>query len=100
MGTVTSLTGHPLPLKEGEPNDKIVASLEMLLQQAKDGQILAFAYCLHSRSDRTGHGWITGAFAFHLAAAVLSLQHAFCRMLLEGAEDRDIGAGTPPNETS
>jgi len=86
MGTVTSLPGHPLPPEAGEPNEKIVARLELLLRQAKDGQILAFAYCLYRPSDRTSHGWINGAFAFHLAAAILAMQHAFCRLALEAEE--------------
>lgn len=86
MGNVVPLNGN-LPIK-GEPDPAIVEQIENLLQEAKDGWIVSFAYAYYWPTDCTGHGWCVGAYGFHLAAAILTLQHAFCEMLAERATDQ------------
>jgi hypothetical protein len=81
MGEARTLLGHPIPPPSGQPNEDIVAQLEDLLKQAKDGQILAFAYCLYRPADITGFGWNPGAFGFHLASAIMSLQYGYAGFL-------------------
>lgn len=87
MSNVVPLPGHPLCPAPGQSDPKIVRQLERLLEEAKDGQIVAFAYCLYRPTDITAHGWTYGAFGFHLASAIMSLQHGYCELLSSGEKD-------------
>lgn len=87
MGEVKAYPGQTVITTSGnEPDEAIVAKLEKLLQAAKDGQILAFGYCLYNRVDQTQHGWVTGGYGFHLSAAISYFHHAF----FAEAEPREI----------
>lgn len=67
-----------------QPEESVVNLLEHLLERAKTGEVvgIAVATALISgdvqvdRAHRLGHGW-------QLGGAVLALQHAFARYLVE-----------------
>lgn len=83
MGEVTALRGCPIPLPDGEPDQKIVSKLEELLEKAKSGRIHALAWATYSAADMTTYGWETGDSGFQLAAAIVILNHDYARMLSE-----------------
>ena len=61
----------------GEPVAEIVETLEMLLAQAKAGDIRALAYAI-TRASSVSTGWDGDAGPkYELAAAIMALQHRY-----------------------
>ena len=61
---------------KGEPNPKIVAMLERLLERAKSGEIQTLAYAAHNGGELSTFGWEEGSFVNHMIASVSMLNHA------------------------
>jgi hypothetical protein len=78
---VVPLLGHPIPLKQGESDERIVQQLEKLLDDARSGKMRALAYCAYWSVDQVSFGWTYGAYAFHLGAAVMALNVAYGKEL-------------------
>lgn len=81
MGEVRALPGHPIAIPDGKANQEIIAALEGLLEKAKAGQIRAIAWATYKSTDMTSAGWCSGAYGFHLGAAVMSLHNQYGRQL-------------------
>lgn len=81
---VISLKGGPLP---GEVNPEIVTRLEMLLEQAKSGSLIGFAYATVRTNDVSASGWDGMACRNSLGMAINFLQH---RYVVACMENRDL----------
>lgn len=77
MAEISALPGVSIPPTNDEVNAELVKILEHLLEKAKGGHLRALAYCTYDSAGMIGTGWESGAHAFCLAAAVMSLSHRY-----------------------
>ena len=74
MTNVTSLHGHPVAV---EVNEEVIETLERLLQEARDGQILGLAYAAAQHGDKSSCGWTNCPDGVSLGTGILGLSYRF-----------------------
>ena len=80
MSNVISLAPGNIP---GEPASEIIATLEGLLERAKQGQLTGLAYATVSLDGSQGTGWDGVAGTRHpLGTAIMVLNHRYADALL------------------
>lgn len=84
MGDVTALHGNHVATQNGEANEEIIAALEDLLEKAKSGHLRAIAWCTYTTVDTMSSGWHQDVYGFHLAAAIMALNHEYASAMTFG----------------
>lgn len=74
MSNVASLRGLPIST---EVNAELVEELDRLLQEARDGRIVAMAYATCVVSGGYGSGWTSQPDGHSLGTGILALMHRF-----------------------
>ncbi len=76
-------------IDHGEPNEEIVAKLEMLLKDAQSGFMRGLAYACVSKDEEFKTNWAGDCKSTLLSGAVCRLQHEFMTAVLD--QDQDDG---------
>lgn len=74
MSNVASLRGLPVA---NQPNEDLITELERLLQEARDGKIVAMAYATCIVSGGYGSGWTSQPDGHSLGTGIIGLMHRF-----------------------
>ncbi len=67
-----------------EPSQSVIDTIEVLLEQAKQGSIIGIAYCTIDRGDMSFAGWSGGNYSkYVMLAAMELLKHDYMHAEIE-----------------